>query len=452
MSDPQRTCPGFNREAHDLPDTKAYWRNETIRLCRTCQSVSDHERRYAKGQATQARTRKPKAPAVEMLGGAELAPDAEVLHSHEYIPIPELLELETVMAKAAKRRPAGNALFTGPSGSGKTDAARDFAARVGLPFTKIDSASMTDPEAWFGTRELVIKEGVAVTEYRPSAFVESIQKPGVTLIDEVTRVVDKHRNILLPVIDHTRCVLNPLTGEMVQRHPMNFIIMAGNVGMAFTGTSAIDPAFYTRARHIEFDYLDADNEARVVQDASGCTPEDAYVLVKFATETRTKARVNPDHSPVSTRQLIEMGNDLADGMTRDLTVKLNVLNNASDEGAPQSVRQELVAIWNGVREAKMPSAAPKPGTSAISREWVCPVHGQGKTVPAGVSKQTNRPYAAFRACPVIGCERTEDRVAPRNPAKPATKPTIGGISMACLACGTTNAPGLTYCTSCGAKL
>jgi MoxR-like ATPase len=449
--DPRRKCPGFGTQPeHEIPDTRAYWRNDTIRLCRSCQSASDHTRRYAAKGIAATRRRAAAGPKVESLAthapSEELASDAEVAHSHQYVPMPELLELERTMVEGAKKRPAGNMIFTGPSGCGKTDAARDFAARIGLPYTKIDAASMTDPESWFGTRELVIKDGVAVTEYRPSAFIESIQRPGVTLIDEVTRVVDRHRNILLPIIDHTRAVLNPLTGEVVQRHPMNFIIMAGNVGMAFTGTTNVDPAFYNRARHIEFDYIDVENEQRIVKDAGGCDAEDAFVLVRFATDTRAKARMNPDHTPISTRQLIEMSRDIADGMSRDLTVKLNVLNNASDEGAPQSIRQELVAIWNGVRDLKMPQpVVAKPRVTEADSGWVCPTHGTSKIVPAGVSKVTGKPYASFRACGAMGCSITEDRVQPRNPAQ-------GTTSKVCGSCGDANAPGLTYCVSCGIKL
>lgn len=36
--------------------------------------------------------------------------------------------------------------------------------------------------------------------------------------------------------------------------------------------------------------------------------------------------------------------------------------------------------------------------------WVCPVHGQVKVVPAGVSRRSNKPYPAFLACPVQGCD------------------------------------------------
>ena len=42
----------------------------------------------------------------------------------------------------------------------------------------------------------------------------------------------------------------------------------------------------------------------------------------------------------------------------------------------------------------------------------CPLHGQPwKTVPAGVSTKTGRPYNSFKACPVQGC----DQRPPRTP-------------------------------------
>ncbi len=41
--------------------------------------------------------------------------------------------------------------------------------------------------------------------------------------------------------------------------------------------------------------------------------------------------------------------------------------------------------------------------------WICPVHGQVKTVPPGVSKRTGQPYVAFLACPVAGCNQKPPR-------------------------------------------
>jgi len=44
-------------------------------------------------------------------------------------------------------------------------------------------------------------------------------------------------------------------------------------------------------------------------------------------------------------------------------------------------------------------------------DWVCPVHGTVKVVPAGVSKRTQKPYSAFLACPERDCNEKPPRVA-----------------------------------------
>ena len=334
----------------------------------------------------------------------ETVADEDLAHSHEYIPMPELAKLWHVVVTGAKTRPATNLMFLGPSGSGKTDGARYLAALVGLPFTKVDSASMTDPEAWFGTREIVVQDGVAVTEYRPSEFVQALGKPGVMLIDEINRVRDEHRNVLLPLLDATRAVTNPLTGDVVARHPQCFVIMAGNVGLHFTGTNAIDPAFMTRALTVEFEYIDATNETRIVQDASGCSVDDATVFVRFAGETRVKALIDPEFLPISTRELIEAGRLVKDGLSRDLAVQFVVLNGASSEGGSSSIRQEFQNIWNGVRVTKAEPVGP-------TVSWTCPSHPMSvpKSIPAGVSAKTWKAYTAFKACSLPGCANTSDR-------------------------------------------
>lgn len=396
-------------------------------------------RAVAKGES---RWHAPKAPRKQRLSfdglrvptspDGELASDDDLSHSHEYVPMPDLIALWHAEVTGATKRPAGNLMFLGPSGSGKTDGAKALAALAGLAFTKVDAASMTDPEAWFGTREIVVQDGVAVTSYSPSAFIESIQKPGMTLIDEITRVRDEHRNVLLPLLDGTRAVTNPLTGEIVARHPGNFIVMAGNVGINFTGTNAIDPAFLTRARHVEFEYIDATNETRIVIEASGCDQETAEVFVRFAGETRMKAASDQEFTPISTRELIEAGRLVTDGLTRDLAVKFVVLNAASNEGGSSSLRQEMQNIWNGVRVVK-----------STRSEWVCPTHGGAKIIPAGVSSKTGRPYNAFKGCPTFGCQLTEDR----------SKVTITPQIVTCQECGDLQPAGRsTICISCGASL
>lgn len=247
-----------------------------------------------------------------------------------------------------------NVIFLGPSGSGKTDGARHLAEISGLPFTKVDAPAMTEPEAWFGTREVISEDGTSVTVYRPSEFVRAITQPGVLFIDEFTRSRDEHRNIMLGLFDGTHTVTNPLTGEQVTKHPECYVIMAGNRGLNFTGTYAVDPAFMTRAIVLEFAYLSAADETRVAVERTGCAPDVANLFVRFANDARAKAASDPDFNPISTREVIAACLLTAHGLPIDLAAQVAILNGTSDEGGAGSVRHKLAAIWTGIRPTAKP--------------------------------------------------------------------------------------------------
>jgi MoxR-like ATPase len=292
---------------------------------------------------------------------AEYVSDEELSTSasHEYRPNPELVQLwhAVVTTATAKGQHPQNLMFLGPSGSGKTDGAAYLAALVGLPFTKVDAASMTDATDWFGTREVVEENGASVTRYRPSAFVKAVERPGVVLIDEVNRIRDEHRNVILPLTDGTHRVTNPLTGETVTKDPRCFIIMSGNRGLSFTGTFAIDPALMTRALVVDFGYTDSDSEVKIAVEATGVDEETAALFVRFANETRERAKADPDITPMSTREVLEASKLVAGGLSADLAVRFATMNSASDEGGAASPRSVLEVIWAGLRKAPAPRPA-----------------------------------------------------------------------------------------------
>lgn len=456
-----RLCIGINDiPAHEVPWDEQHlapWAMDGARKnirCRDCDREYRRSRREARsGVAPVARRNAVKANEADIrqlrFADAEVAEDDTPKPTHDYVPNPELVALwKTVVNNTLNNgTPPANIVFFGPSGSGKTHGAEYLADLVNLPFLKVDAASMTDPESWFGTREIIVENGHPVTKYIPSAMVEHIQKPGVTFIDEVTRVDDQHRNVLLPLTDGTGQVTNPLTGELVIRHPHNFIIMAGNRGLQFTGTSAVDPAFTTRALTVEFEYTDEAAEQKIAIEETGCDDTTALVFTKFATETRNKARNDPDFPPISTREVIAACQLAAGGMNRDLAAKFAILNAASAEGGSASIRQELQNIWNGVRLTKAEVDKEADDIKA-SGGWVCPTHKKVKTVPAGVSARTGKPFNAFKACPENFCDETEDRASAAKQSAPAS-----GAQLTCPSCGTQQAPGRqTFCARCGATL
>lgn len=376
-----RKCRGYVKAGtvilppHDAPDdTSALGFGPGKSQCRRC-----YRAYYEDWKAEGPKTRKPrqsrKAPsfanlnaAIDAVQGGEYVSDDDLKgKSHAYRADPTLVQLwHAVTTTAAGGGRPATLLFLGPSGSGKTAGAQYLASLVGLPFTKVDAASMTDAMDWFGTREVVEQDGASVTVYNPSAFVTALQSPGVVLIDEVNRIRDEHRNIILPLTDGTGRVTNPLTGEVVVKHEKCFIIMSGNRGLQFTGTFAMDPALLTRAYVVDFDYAVPADETAIVTEATGVEDEVAAVLVRFANETRTRAKdPNAEMFPVSTREVLSAAELVAGGLALDLAVRFACIN-SSDEG---TTRLALEQIWTGVRKlAGQPS----------NTTWTCPTCGSVK--------------------------------------------------------------------------
>lgn len=334
----------FNRNAAN-PDGLA-------RECRSCAAVMRAARHgaTAKAQFNAAYPRSAAEIAADATADLPVTKAARTSVLSDYRPSKELVATwAAVLLSAADGDPADNLLFVGPSGSGKTEAARYLAALSGLPFTKVDAPSMTDPEAWFGTREVVVEDGAPKTVFTESAFCTAVQNRGVLLIDEGNRVSDAIRGILLAFWDDTRTATNPLTGQPVMRHPECFIIMTGNVGLNFTGTYAIDPAFLTRALTTNFDYLDADAEIALAISRTGCDQDTASLFVRFADETRQRAKTTEDFPPISTREVLKACRLVGRGLDPNTAAHQVMINAASGEGGGESIRFSLEAIWTGIR-------------------------------------------------------------------------------------------------------
>lgn len=294
----------------------------------------------------------PDLRAVALTGDAdELVSEEDMkIGSHQYVPIPKLLDLWSAVTNAAAAgKPAANLMFLGPKGVGKTEGAEFLANTVGLPFVKVDAASMTDPESWFGTREVVNEDGVSVTQYRPSSFALMLEQPCVMLIDEMNRAKDSDRNVLLPVLDKTRRVMNPLTGDVIYRHPRCFIIMSGNRGLAFTGTYAIDPAFLSRSLTVNFEYVEQPIEIKIAMESTGCTEEIAQLFVRFAVDTRNKSKLDPDFEPISTREVLEACELVVHGATPDSAAEAVIIAASSPEGGDSGIQAQLQLLWAGLR-------------------------------------------------------------------------------------------------------
>ena len=78
-----------------------------------------------------------------------------------------------------------------------------------------------------------------------------------------------------------------------------------------------------------------------------------------------------------------------------------------DDASTRQVFAQAVNTPPGFAEgAAIATPTPFRGAAQNAPTAICPVHRvPWKTVPAGVSKKTGKPYAAFLACPERGCDQ-----------------------------------------------
>lgn len=161
-------------------------------------------------------------------------------------------------------------MLLGPTGVGKTELVKNIADSLGLPLTIFDMGTMSDPiMSLVGTHTISVKDDKTTSEFVASRFSEVIQKPGVILLDELSRAVVTANNLLFPCLDFRRelpmeyCFHNC---EPVKVHPDCVFIATANVGSQYTGTHKLDRALLDRFVLIEIDPLNEQMTKEVVRN------------------------------------------------------------------------------------------------------------------------------------------------------------------------------------------
>jgi len=206
----------------------------------------------------------------------------------------------------------GGLLITGPAGSGKSTSIPMATRRLGLPLFKMDCATVTDPQKWFGRREV----DAAGTHYVKSDFVAAMESGTVILLDEISRLHPHLHNPVMAFLDPSAEVNLSDLNVTIHRHPETVIIATMNQGVQFGGTHRMDWAFRERFPYtIERDFPPADVEAEILMSHTGCDPDGAANLVFIADKSRQLYAAGDIKAPISTRTLVSAAWLVAAGMT-----------------------------------------------------------------------------------------------------------------------------------------
>lgn len=225
-----------------------------------------------------------------------------------------------------------NTILIGPTGTGKTELIFEVAKQLGLECNTYDMGAMQDPLTdLLGTHRLVNGNSV----FDAAKFVSDIQKPGIILLDELSRAPQMAMNILFPCLDSRRelrlDIADSNSERKVKVHPECVFIATANIGADYSGTQDIDTALLNRFLPLQLDYMPQDIEAHVLEVRSGVSSAIARNIAEIASEIREAYKSDSITKSISTRETINIAEMVADGFSVADAFSMIVFNKFMDK-------------------------------------------------------------------------------------------------------------------------
>lgn len=200
-----------------------------------------------------------------------------------------------------------NVWMGGEKGTGKTETARQFAARTGRAFTRINFHKFTTVEEFIGAQGLTSGS----TGFVPGPFLRSYcSTPGsITLCDEITNCDPGELAYLNGLLEPSGRV--NIGGSVWTSAPGALCFVADNTGGngdqtgRYVGTRVMNPALLDRfALKVPFTFLPLDKEIEAVVKHTGCKPALATLAMRVVTTARAKVQTGEVIDAPSIRQVM----------------------------------------------------------------------------------------------------------------------------------------------------
>ena len=248
----------------------------------------------------------------------------ELLKEHENDFIEQGFYVENATYKILLRNivRGKNTMLVGPTGTGKTDIVARICKKLGVDLHIYDMGAMQDPMTdLLGTHRL--ENGSSKFDY--ARFTEDIQKPGVVLLDELSRAPLMTNNILFPCLDSRRTLYvdtaDSKSAREIKVHPQCVFIATANIGAEYAGTAEIDIALENRFMMLALDYIPAEEEITVLRKRTGIGRVDAENIVKVANTFRARYQDGELMKGISIRETLETADMVADGFSVEEAIR-----------------------------------------------------------------------------------------------------------------------------------
>jgi cobaltochelatase CobS len=262
-----------------------------------------------------------------------------------------------------------NPWLYGHAGTGKTEGVRQYAARLGRPFTRIAIERTTEPQELIGQE--VPRKGGGM-EWRDGKLTRAFRIPHcVILIDEPTLLRSGSLAVLQTALDTREIHLS--TGEVVRAAEGVFIVAADNTAGngddsgRYVDTAAVNVAFMDRfAFRVEFSYLPAGQETSMLANRTGILSQASKIMVEYASLTRSNADAGKLTIGLTPRRLLCWAKGVKAGIPSSKAFHSCVVASAAPEDREtilmleaQSLRSQHATI-DGLARGTIDPNAPDP--------------------------------------------------------------------------------------------
>jgi MoxR-like ATPase len=192
-----------------------------------------------------------------------------------------------------------NILLDGPQGSGKTTLARAVAQALHFEFVFFNCSAVVEATDFLATMQVRAGEGgQPVTEFVKTELLVALEVAAtkksrrfLVFLDELNRCQESARNSLMPALDATRRIFNPITASFLEIPDNVQFIAAVNRGSEFSGTFGIDAAQLDRFAPLLMDYPPADEEVKILEKRH---PELEAKVIRKVVEIAGRLRSSPE--------------------------------------------------------------------------------------------------------------------------------------------------------------
>ncbi len=192
-----------------------------------------------------------------------------------------------------------NILLDGPQGCGKTTLAKSIATTLAMEFVLFNCGAVIEASDFLATVQVRASEsGHPVTDFVKTEILTALEEADASprrrylvFLDELNRCPESARNALMPALDATRRLFDPIENRF-RAIPDNVqFVAAVNRGNEFSGTFAIDPAQLDRFAPVQMDYPPPPEEVKLLTKRH---PGMSAALIELIVKVAARVREQPE--------------------------------------------------------------------------------------------------------------------------------------------------------------